>query len=199
MSSDALPSGLSIRLLAPSDSFAALTDLVHRAYAPLGAAGQNFTAVDQDETTTRDRCARGTTFVAEEDGHLVATLTVSGPEQSKDYGAFATPTSWHLEQFAVEPRLQGKGVGHALVARAERHAREHGATAMLGDTSERARHLVGLYERAGYRVVGHIQWPGKSYRSVVMEKALGERGGGSIDDLPAVEFMFPGPVRDRLV
>jgi GNAT superfamily N-acetyltransferase len=175
---DRLPPGLVIRPLAPSDSFAALTALIHRAYAPLGAAGMNFTGVDQNEEKTRERCGRGATFVAEADAHVVATLTVAVPESSKDYGEFATPTSWHLEQFAVEPLLQGTGVGRALVAAAERYAKDHGATTILGDTSERARHLITLYERAGYRVVGHMQWPGKTYRSVVMEKRVARDAAG---------------------
>jgi len=190
VSADSLP-GVSIRRLSPDDSFAALTDLVHRAYAPLGAAGQNFTAVDQSEETTRDRCGRGTTFVAEEDGRIVGTLTVAGPEATRGYAPFATPTSWHLEQFAVDPALQGKGVGRALVSHAEQFARERAARTMLGDTSERATHLIALYERADYRVVGHLQWPGKTYRSVVMEKHL--------PPMPVAEFLFPGPGRDRLV
>jgi uncharacterized protein YhfF/GNAT superfamily N-acetyltransferase len=192
-----------IRRLAPGDSFAALTELLHRAYAPLSAAGLNFTAVDQDEARTRERCGRGATFVAERDGRLVGTLTVVGPAESKEYGRFATPTSWHLEQFAVEPALQGTGVGRALVVAAERFARDHGATAILGDTSEQATHLVALYARAGYGVVGQIQWPGKTYRSVVMEKRIDRATRvpelPSTDSLRPAEFGFPGPGRDRLV
>jgi len=44
-----------IRLLAAGDSLALLTDLLHRAYAPLGARSLNYTAVDQTVETTAHR------------------------------------------------------------------------------------------------------------------------------------------------
>jgi len=31
---------------------------------------------------------------------------------------------------------------------------------------------VSLYTRLGFRPVGHVQWTGKVYRSVVLSKAL---------------------------
>jgi hypothetical protein len=43
---------------------------------------------------------------------------------------------------------------------------------MALDTAEQAVHLIELYTRQGYVFVEYVQWQGKSYRSVVMRKAL---------------------------
>jgi hypothetical protein len=52
-----LDSALSVRMFTPVDAVQ-LTELLHAAYAELGAMGLNFTAVDQSVETTRYR-ARG--------------------------------------------------------------------------------------------------------------------------------------------
>jgi hypothetical protein len=46
-----------IRTFAPNDSLIELTQLLHRAYANLGALGLNYTAVDQ---TPEDTAKQGT-------------------------------------------------------------------------------------------------------------------------------------------
>ena len=65
-----------VRPFAASDSLDALTALLHRAYARLGAMGLNFTAVDQSVEMTRRRVESGQCFVAEANGALVGTVTV---------------------------------------------------------------------------------------------------------------------------
>ena len=69
-----------IRLFDPADAHA-LTQLLHGAYAELGARGLNFTAVDQDVETTLFRAAKGRCWVAvaPETGLMVGTLTISLP------------------------------------------------------------------------------------------------------------------------
>jgi hypothetical protein len=53
-----------IRPIDSTDSLATITELLHSAYARLGAMGFNYTAVDQTEETTRKRVAGGTCLVA---------------------------------------------------------------------------------------------------------------------------------------
>ena len=89
-----------------------------------------------------------------------------------DCAWFTRPGVACVHQFAVDPQLQGGGLGRALMARAEQWAREHGFHELALDTAEPATHLVAFYARLGYRPVGHVQWQGKAYRSVVMSKAL---------------------------
>ena len=63
-----------IRRVTEGDSIEALTVLVHRAYARLGAMGLNYTAVDQSPAVTAKRVGRGVCYVAEFGGELVGTI-----------------------------------------------------------------------------------------------------------------------------
>jgi GNAT superfamily N-acetyltransferase len=169
-----------VRPLRAADSLEALTTLLHRAYAPLGAAGMNFTAVDQTVEQTRERVGRGQCFVAERDGAVIGTATVSGAYDPNRHG-WARATPWcfrtdvaNLQQYAVDPAAQGAGIGTALLAACEDWAREHGHSALALDTAVPATHLRRRYERAGFRTVDEVQWGGKAYRSVIMAKPLAE-------------------------
>lgn len=161
-----------IRPLEPSDSLEELTKLLHRAYAPLGKLGLNYTAVDQSEATTARRIAKGQCFVAVESSGLVGTIVVDPtlPQSPCEYFARAGVASAH--QFAVAPEWQGQGLGSRLLRRAEAWAKERGFVEIAVDTAEPAEHLISYYVRCGYRRVGWVQWEGKRYRSVVMSKDL---------------------------
>jgi uncharacterized damage-inducible protein DinB/GNAT superfamily N-acetyltransferase len=174
---------ITIRPLAARDSFAELTTLVHEAYAPLAAQGMNFTAAVQDEATTRRRAAEGQCFVAEEDGAVedgavLGTVTVCGPydlataQWAVDAPWFRDRDTAHFHQFAVAPAHQRRGVGRRLIAACEQWARSGGFKHMALDTALPAVDLRNLYKRLGYTDVGQVQWQGKTYRSVIMQKAL---------------------------
>src|SRR5579871_2688760 len=76
----ATPDTISIRPLGPDDSVEALTDLLHRAYAALGAMGLNYIAVDQTSQVTRRRIAGGVCLVAVgADGRIVGTALFKAP------------------------------------------------------------------------------------------------------------------------
>ena len=173
-----MPDRVEIRLLAARDSMAALTDLLHRAYAPLARLGLNFTAATQTLDTTRQRVAEGQCFVAAQRGRIVGTVTVCGPADpasapwAADVAAFRDRDTAHFHQFAVDPDHQRQGIGRRLVAACERWARERGYKRMALDTAEPAAALRALYQRLGYVEVTQVQWQGKTYRSIVMEKAL---------------------------
>ena len=171
-----------VRPLAARDSFDALTALLQRAYAPLAAQGMNFTAATQSAEITRKRAAEGQCFVAEGGGagggEIVGTVTVCGPYEVES-APWTAEVPWfrdrdtaHFHQFAVDPRLQGQGVGRRLVAACEDWARKNGYRRMALDTAEPATALRALYRRLGYGDVGQVQWLGKQYRSVIMQKSL---------------------------
>ena len=169
---------LNIRPLAARDSLAALTALLHRAYAPLLARGMNLSAATQDELTTRRRAAEGRCFVAEVNGQLVGTVTVTGPYDeasarwSADVPWFRQRDTAQFHQFAVDPEWQRQHVGSRLVAACEAWARESGFRFMALDVAEPAAELRTLYRRLGYEEVGQVQWPGKAFKSVVMRKPM---------------------------
>jgi GNAT superfamily N-acetyltransferase len=167
-----------LRPLQSSDSLEALTALLHRAYARLGALGLNYTAVDQSIETTARRVAGGHCLVAERDGQIVGTVTVNGALDA-DAAPDARACAWylrrdvaHLHQLGVEPAAQGQGIGNALIAACERWAREQGYRAIGLDTALPAEHLRRRYAALGYAEVGDVQWSGKRYRTVIMVKPL---------------------------
>jgi GNAT superfamily N-acetyltransferase len=170
---DAAPQdALQLRLLAATDSVVELTALLHRAYARLGAMGLNYTAVDQTPDVTAKRLGSGTCFVATQGDKLVGTILVHPTYASNDCAWFTRPGVACVHQFAVDPSLQGGGLGRRLLQRAEDWAREHGFTEVAMDTAEPAAYLVEFYGRLGYEVVDTVQWDGKVYRSVVLRKLL---------------------------
>jgi GNAT superfamily N-acetyltransferase len=161
-----------IRALRADDGMLALTAMLHRAYAPLLARGWNYTACDQSEEVTRERCAAGVTLLAECDGAVVGTITRTGswPDSASAWYRRTDVQSFH--QFAVEPALQGRGIGRLLLNAVEDAARREGARELACDTAAPAVHLVEWYERLGWRTVERVRWAGKRYDSVILSKAL---------------------------
>ena len=150
----------------------ALTQVIHSAYARLGAMGLNYTAVDQSPAVTRQRAGRGACFVAVQGHRLIGTITVQPPEPDSQCEHFRQSHVASARQFAVEPGFQGRGLGGSLLEVAESWASSHGYAEIAIDTAEAANHLIELYARRGYCHVGWVQWPGKRYRSVVMSRPL---------------------------
>jgi GNAT superfamily N-acetyltransferase len=171
------PDTISIRPLAPDDDVEALTGMLHRAYAVLGAMGLNYTAVDQTPEVTRKRLGHGVGLAAVEPGGRIVGTLVYNPPAGPDSPKWLTP--WlrrpdvaHFGQFAVEPALQKRGIGGRLMDAVEDMARAAGARELALDTAEPALHLIASYERRGYRFIEYAQWEGKRYRSVIMSKTL---------------------------
>jgi GNAT superfamily N-acetyltransferase len=169
---DATREAVRYRLLEPGDDLESITRMLHAAYAPLAEAGMNFTASYQDSDTTRRRVEAGTTVVAVCGDEIVGVVTLRGPGDGAGAAYYARPDVAAFGQFAVAPRLQGRGIGSRLLVLVEELARESGAAELALDTSERAAHLISMYERRGYRSAGTVQWDVTNYRSVILSKRL---------------------------
>jgi len=152
------------------DSLDEITGLLHLAYRVLADQGFNYTATYQDVSTTLRRLQNGQAFVAEQAGTIIGTITLyaPGPKSSCAWYTHAA----HFGQFAVRPGFQRCGVGSRLLELVETRAKTAGVAELALDTAEGATKLCSWYERRGYRLVQHVTWSGKTYRSVVLSKTL---------------------------
>jgi GNAT superfamily N-acetyltransferase len=163
---------LVIRPFGAADSVEGLTCLLHRAFQKLGDMGLNYTAVDQSPDVTQKRIAAGECYVAEVEGRLAGTVVLKRPSTHPPCEGFDDASLASAHQLAVEREFQGRGVGSGLMEFAEQWALRTGHTGIWIDTAEPATHLVRFYARRGYELVGHAQWKGKRYRSVIMRKSF---------------------------
>ena len=86
-------------------------------------------------------------LLAERDGRLIASAHVERQGESGYFG-----------MFAVDPDQQGGGLGKAVLAEAERMAREQWqCRAMRMTVIEQRAELIAWYERRGYRRTGEYQ------------------------------------------
>jgi GNAT superfamily N-acetyltransferase len=88
---------------------------------------------------------RDVVLVAEEDGRLTGAVhtVVDG-------------ATGYFGMLSVDPDLQRKGVGRALLAAAEEHCRRAGCTKMTMSTGEDRTELIPYYQRLGYRLT-HVE------------------------------------------
>jgi GNAT superfamily N-acetyltransferase len=161
-----------VRRLGAGDSLAKLTELLHRAYAPLAAAGLHYVASHQSEAVTAQRIAGKECYVALAGARIVGTILLAPPGRSGGCAYYERPGVATFHQFAVDPEYQGQGVGGLLLNRVELRARELGAAELALDTAEGAHHLIARYERCGYRVVDRVDWEQTNYVSVIMSKSF---------------------------
>lgn len=168
---------LLLRPVTPAD-VPALTRLLHDAYADLAADGLNFTGASQDETTTASRSLGvGASWVlADGGGRLLGTVTASSPPgrgiRSLTSLALEPDRVW-LNQLAVHPDARGYGLASRLWSTVREWSRDRGVRSVGLDTAEPASALRAMYARWGFVDADVVQWPGKTYRSVVMVHDLG--------------------------
>ncbi len=75
------------------------------------------------------------------------------------YGPIAcTLSSYDIYWIAVQPELQGGGLGRRLIAETERLIRKSGGTRLYVETSQRPQYAGtrAFYEKAGYRVAAVV-------------------------------------------
>lgn len=164
---------ISIRPWLITDSPVELTELLHRAYARLAAMGLRFWATHQTAEVTEKRIASGECFVAVADGAICGTVLFRDASRTNGSPWYDRPDVASFGQFAVEPALQGNGLGRRLIAHVEDRAAASGAVELALDTAEPALHLVEWYTRLGYRFIERTQWQHTNYRSVILSKPVG--------------------------
>lgn len=145
-------SDLTIRPATPAD-VPALLDLVTSAYRGDSARrGWSHEAdlldgqrTDVEALSDLIAAPRSAILLAFRDADLVGCVQVTEPK----------PNSAYLGLLSVRPDLQAAGLGRALIATAEKYAREAlGATEMEMTVIRQRTELIAWYERRGYRLTG---------------------------------------------
>lgn len=168
-----------VRLLRPADSISEITHLLHRAYAGQVAMGLAPLAGRQDDATTQRRCTSGECYLAilrdpshPSGGRIVGIILFHEVEDDKGPPWFQNKFVDSFSQFAVDPDVQGKGIGRLLLEKCEQRSREAGATELACSMAEPDRALLLFYLKRGYRFIEHWQWPYTNYRSAILSKTL---------------------------
>lgn len=173
--------GITVRRLRPTDSITELTGLLHRAYAKQVRMGLHALASHQSPEITRRRVSKGECFVAVMPGpdgaeRLVGTIMFqepswgSAPESGPRW--FHRPDVANFSMFAVEPELQGRGIGRMLLDVVEARARELNIAELSLSTAEPDTDLVAFYAKRGFREVERFDWGVTNYTSLIMSKNL---------------------------
>ncbi len=150
-------SGLVIRPARPVEA-ARLAEIAASAYAHyVDRIGARPRPMDDDYAMI---ITRGDAVVACLDGEVVGLIVASVDED----GHF-------VDNLAVDPRVQGQGVGRALIAHAEESARGTGAESIYLYTHELMHENIRLYESLGYVEFERRPIPGGSL--VYLRKPLG--------------------------
>jgi predicted N-acetyltransferase YhbS len=166
-------SGILIRPLKPDDGVQEITALLHRAYRRNADMDIHFVASHQDIEVTKERLANGPSFIAELDGKIVGTITLTFPMNVPHAEYMTDRPLASFGQFAVEPGLQKAGIGRRLIETVEKEAIQLGAEEICLDTAQPAVHLIAYYERLGYEIRAEADWrPEVNYKSWVMVKTL---------------------------
>ena len=138
------------------DEISAVVSLVESAYrGPASRAGWTTEAdlldghrTDVDAVRAIMAAGRGGLLLAEEGTDLVGCCQLE-----RRPGGLA-----YFGMFSVRPTQQGQGRGRAIVAEAERIARDEWAATRMTMTVIRQRgDLIGWYRRLGYRLTGETQ------------------------------------------
>lgn len=103
-------------------------------------------------------------WVAQDDGHLIGHLSLHAiddsrarPQWREALGAGAEALAI-VSRFFVSPEVRGRGVGSALIGRAEQHAALERLQLAL-DVAEHNREAIAFYERRGWLRAGSAELP----------------------------------------
>lgn len=170
---------ITFRRLAPSDSITELTALLHKAYAKQVGMGLKPLAGRQDDSVTKSRVFNGECYVAvhhtEGRQKLVGTILFHEIEEAAGPPWFHRPDVASFSQLAVDPGMQGHGIGQMLMGVVEDRARKTGATEIALSMADPDVELKNFYLRRGYRLIEHWQWPYTNYKSAILSKTIGKR------------------------
>jgi ribosomal protein S18 acetylase RimI-like enzyme len=118
---------------------------------------------DPEEEAIQAYIARGTCYVAEEDGRLVGVYVLLPTR----------PGTAEIMNIAVKEGFQGRGIGRALLEHAMETSRGQGFRYLDIGTGNSSLEQLRLYQRCGFRIVGvDRNYFIKHYKEPIFENGL---------------------------
>lgn len=149
-----MTSPIAVRPAAQADLERA-ADICVEAYDAAGQLepGSPYVATLRD---TPGRMAEAILLVAERDGVVVGTVTIC--PIGSPFAEIASEGEVEFRFLAVAPSAQGTGVGSALIAAVEQHARSTRARSLAICVRDTNTDAAAMYERMGFTRVPHRDW-----------------------------------------
>jgi len=152
--------------------------MLHRAYRKQVDMGLRPLAGRQDADVTLRRCSSGECYLAidSESTQPIGVIILNEIEPDTGPPWFMRQGVQSFSQLAVDPSVQGRGVGRQLLEVVERRAKERNAEELALSMAEPDDDLRRFYQRHGYRIVGIWKWPYTNYQSLIMSKTVVKPG-----------------------
>lgn len=155
------------------DSINNITKLLHRAYSIHKKKKLNYLASYQNNDVTYSRLKSGKSFVAViKPNKIIGTITVYDNSTSILHRHYGKKNTYHFGQFAVDPEYQGLSIGKNLYLTIEKYCKENKAYSIMTDTSVKAKKLIRMYNKWGYRIIDKEHWENTNYYSFIFEKKI---------------------------
>ncbi|WP_084169663.1 GNAT family N-acetyltransferase [Paraburkholderia ferrariae] len=152
------------------DSMALVTKLLRR------AAASHETQRECAEDRAGNAYARHhyaveeTCFVAVCGGRLAGTIALQGPDPASACPHFRRPDVATLCRYGVEPSLQRRGIGRALLSFGNRWAAAHGYLQLALATPVTERSLFDFYHAQGFSLIDTVRCAGCDCDSAVFSR-----------------------------
>ena len=127
--------------------FVALYDFLHNLESQV-LAGRAATPY-LDFMLTSCRATSGTIFVVEVNNQIVGFVSLWLKVRSEELDEEPSEYAF-ISDLVVLPDYRGRGLGRALLNRAEQHARRHGATTLKLEVLAKNEQALTLYTRRGF-------------------------------------------------
>jgi GNAT superfamily N-acetyltransferase len=152
------------------DSMALVTKLLRRAAASHEAQPE-LPGDRAGNAYARHRyVAEETCFVAVCGGRLAGTIALQGPDPASACPHFRRPDVATLHRYGVEPSLQRRGIGRALLSFGNRWAAAHGYLQLALATPVTERPLFDFYHALGFSLIDTVRFAGCDCESAVFSR-----------------------------
>jgi GNAT superfamily N-acetyltransferase len=147
MEKNILDEKISFRLITKDDPIERVNYILRMSYAPLASAGMKYAASHEDVEATKRNIEKGECHLVLIKNMIIGCVNLRRPGAELGPAWYSQSGIVTFGRFAVLPQFQGQGIGGKLLDYTEARAQELGAKEIAFDTSEKALHLIKMYEK----------------------------------------------------